>query len=197
MNAAGLATLITCIAAIPPMRFLLDNAGDALRLAFEMFWTVLWPLALGFLLSACVETFVSKQAISRLLGRDGVRSAEPCDAVRRGVVLVLVRRGGRCPDALSQGRDASQRDHLRVRLDEPRVRARPRAPDPARLAVRRRGVRGRSRDGGPARDRLPADAVAPAHRRSASPGGPRPARERWRVTRRWTCRSPTDRCSSG
>jgi uncharacterized membrane protein YraQ (UPF0718 family) len=55
--------------------FVLSHVGDALRLSLDMFWAVLWPLALGFLLSACVETFVSKQAISRLLGRDGVRSA--------------------------------------------------------------------------------------------------------------------------
>ncbi len=57
------------------MSFVLSHVGDALRLSLNMFWAVLWPLALGFLLSACVETFVSKQAISRLLGRDGVRSA--------------------------------------------------------------------------------------------------------------------------
>src|ERR1700692_4039518 len=57
------------------MSFVLSHAGDALRLAFDMFWAVLWPLALGFLLSACVEAFVSKQAIARLLGRDDVRSA--------------------------------------------------------------------------------------------------------------------------
>ncbi len=55
--------------------FVLSHVGDALRMSLDMFWEVLWPLALGFLLSACVETFVSKQAISRLLGRDGVRSA--------------------------------------------------------------------------------------------------------------------------
>ena len=56
------------------MSFVLSHAGDALRLAFEMFWAVLWPLALGFLLSAVVETFVSKQAISRSLGGSGLRS---------------------------------------------------------------------------------------------------------------------------
>src|SRR5215469_862191 len=39
-----------------------------------MFWQVLWPLALGFLLSAVVETLVSKGAISRLLGRDDAAS---------------------------------------------------------------------------------------------------------------------------
>ena len=46
--------------------------------------SVLWPLALGFLLSACVETFVSTQAISRLLGRDGsARRASRRSSARR------------------------------------------------------------------------------------------------------------------
>ena len=27
------------------MSFVLSHAGDALRLAFDMFWAVLWPLA--------------------------------------------------------------------------------------------------------------------------------------------------------
>ncbi len=54
------------------MSFVLTHAGDALRLAFAMFWAVLWPLALGFLLSAGVETLVPKAAISRVLGRDSV-----------------------------------------------------------------------------------------------------------------------------
>jgi uncharacterized protein len=50
--------------------FVLEHIGSALRLSFAMFWQVLWPLALGFVLSAVVETLVSKQAVSRLLGRD-------------------------------------------------------------------------------------------------------------------------------
>jgi uncharacterized protein len=54
--------------------FVLEHIGSALRLSFAMFWQVLWPLALGFLLSAVVETLVSKQAVSRLLGRDTPRS---------------------------------------------------------------------------------------------------------------------------
>jgi uncharacterized membrane protein YraQ (UPF0718 family) len=92
------------------MRFLLDNAGDALRLAFEMFWTVLWPLALGFLLSACVETFVSKQAISRLLGRDGARSASlatvfgaassSCSYAAVAVARTLFRKGATLPNTI-------------------------------------------------------------------------------------------------
>src|ERR1700716_2263766 len=39
-----------------------------------MFWQVLWPLALGFLLSAVVETVVSKRAVSRALGTDSPKS---------------------------------------------------------------------------------------------------------------------------
>ena len=50
--------------------FIVDHVASALRLSGEMFWQVLWPLALGFLLSAVVETFVSKPTVSRLLGRD-------------------------------------------------------------------------------------------------------------------------------
>lgn len=53
---------------------LLQHLGDALRLAFAMFWQVLWPLALGFLLSAVVETVVSKRAITRALGTDAPKS---------------------------------------------------------------------------------------------------------------------------
>ena len=53
--------------------YVLEHLGSALRLSFAMFWQVLWPLAIGFLLSAVVETVVSKQSISRRLGRDTPR----------------------------------------------------------------------------------------------------------------------------
>ena len=92
------------------MSFLLTHAGDALRLALEMFWTVLWPLALGFLLSACVETFVSRQSISRLLGRDSVRSAtlatafgaasSSCSYAAVAVARTLFRKGATLPNAI-------------------------------------------------------------------------------------------------
>lgn len=55
------------------MAFVLSHLGDALRLAFAMFWQVLWPLALGFLLSAVIEAVVPKQAVARLLGKDSAR----------------------------------------------------------------------------------------------------------------------------
>lgn len=56
------------------MTFVVEHVGSALRLSFAMFWQVLWPLSLGFLLSAVVETLVSKAAVSRVLGRDSPRS---------------------------------------------------------------------------------------------------------------------------
>jgi uncharacterized membrane protein YraQ (UPF0718 family) len=39
-----------------------------------MFWEVLWPLVLGFGLSAVVQVFVSHQTMARLLGEDSPRS---------------------------------------------------------------------------------------------------------------------------
>src|SRR5471032_835598 len=75
-----------------------------------MFWAVLWPLSLGFLLSACVETFVSKQSVSRLLGRDGARSAglatlfgaasSSCSYAAVAVGRTLFRKGATLPNAI-------------------------------------------------------------------------------------------------
>ena len=47
--------------------------AHALQLAFYMFWEVLWPLALGFFLSALVQTVVSKKAVAGALGRADFR----------------------------------------------------------------------------------------------------------------------------
>jgi len=47
---------------------------DALGMAFAMFWDVLWPLVLGFGLSAIVQVFVSHKTMARLLGDDSPRS---------------------------------------------------------------------------------------------------------------------------
>ncbi|TMC10241.1 MAG: permease [Chloroflexi bacterium] len=46
---------------------------EALRMAFYMFWEVLWPLTLGFGISAVVQSVVSKQAIVGALGKDNLR----------------------------------------------------------------------------------------------------------------------------
>ncbi|HYM70849.1 MAG TPA: permease [bacterium] len=46
----------------------------ALDLSFAMFWEILWPLILGFALSAAVQALVSKKDMARVLGDDSGRS---------------------------------------------------------------------------------------------------------------------------
>lgn len=92
------------------MSFLLTHVGDALRLAFAMFWQVLWPLVLGFLLSAAVETLVSKRTVSRALGRNDVRSvalatgfgaaSSSCSYAAVAVARTLFRKGATLPNAI-------------------------------------------------------------------------------------------------
>jgi uncharacterized protein len=90
--------------------FVLEHIASALRLAFAMFWQVLWPLALGFLLSSVVETLVSKQAVSRLLGRDSSRSlalatglgaaSSSCSYAAVAVARTLFRKGSTLRNAI-------------------------------------------------------------------------------------------------
>ena len=47
---------------------------QALVTAFSMFWEVLWPLVLGFALSAVVQALVSHRTLARLLGDNSPRS---------------------------------------------------------------------------------------------------------------------------
>src|SRR5258708_2096466 len=46
----------------------------ALKMAFAMFWEILWALILGFLLSGIVQAVVSKSEMSRLLPDDSSKS---------------------------------------------------------------------------------------------------------------------------
>jgi uncharacterized protein len=90
--------------------FVLEHIGSALRLSFAMFWQVLWPLALGFLLSSVVETLVSKQAVSRLLGRDTPKSvalatalgaaSSSCSYAAVAVARTLFRKGATFANAV-------------------------------------------------------------------------------------------------
>src|SRR5256712_11528639 len=48
--------------------------GHALWMAFAMFWEILWPLILGFGLSAVVQAVVSKSEMTRLLPDDSPKS---------------------------------------------------------------------------------------------------------------------------
>ena len=50
---------------------ILQSIGQALFISFSMFWEILWPLILGFTLSAIIQALVPHQAIAKTLGCDG------------------------------------------------------------------------------------------------------------------------------
>jgi uncharacterized membrane protein YraQ (UPF0718 family) len=52
----------------------LDSIGQALFMSFSMFWEILWPLILGFTLSAIVQAVVSHNAMAKTLGGNGPKS---------------------------------------------------------------------------------------------------------------------------
>ncbi len=60
---------------------LLHSLGEALWLAFRMFWQIFWGLSLGFALSAIIEVMMSKDAMSRLLP-----NARPGSILRAGLL---------------------------------------------------------------------------------------------------------------
>jgi uncharacterized protein len=90
--------------------WVLQQVGRALSLSGSMFWEVLWPLALGFLLSAVVETLVSKRTVARLLGRDtagGVvratafgAASSSCSYAAVAVARSLFRKGATAANAI-------------------------------------------------------------------------------------------------
>jgi len=55
------------------MTDLLHRVGEALLMAFGMFWQVGWSLVLGFAISAVLQAVVSRQTMSRNLGHAGIR----------------------------------------------------------------------------------------------------------------------------
>jgi len=90
--------------------FVIQEVGRALLLSFEMLWAVLWPLALGFLLSAVVQTVVSKRAVARTLGRPDLRgivlacglgaASSSCSYAAVAVARALFRRGAAFTNAI-------------------------------------------------------------------------------------------------
>ena len=84
--------------------FVLQAVGNALAVAFSMFWEVLWPLTLGFLLSAVV------QAVAGTLGRPGVRgvalacgfgaASSSCSYAAVAVARALFRKGATFANAI-------------------------------------------------------------------------------------------------
>jgi len=52
----------------------LTSIGEALFMALSMFWEILWPLILGFTLSAIVQAVVPHQTIAKALGGDSPKN---------------------------------------------------------------------------------------------------------------------------
>ena len=82
----------------------------ALQISFFMFWEVLWPLALGFLLSGIVQTVVSKRAVVSALGRPDFKgfilacgfgaASSSCSYAAVAVARALFRRGASFVNAI-------------------------------------------------------------------------------------------------
>src|SRR5467141_5179056 len=75
-----------------------------------MLWEVLWPLALGFLLSAMVQTVVSKRAVASALGKPDLKgfvlslgfgaASSSCSYAAVAVARALFRRGAHFVNAI-------------------------------------------------------------------------------------------------
>src|SRR6184192_3280497 len=82
----------------------------ALQLSVFMLWEVLWPLAFGFLLSAMVQTIVSKRAVAGALGRPDLKgfvlacglgaASSSCSYAAVAVARSLFRRGASFVNAI-------------------------------------------------------------------------------------------------
>src|ERR687887_2080602 len=90
--------------------FVVDAIARALQDAFFMLWEVLWPLALGFLLSAVVQTVVPKRAVASTLGRADLKgfalacgfgaASSSCSYAAVAVSRALFRRGASFVNAI-------------------------------------------------------------------------------------------------
>src|ERR1700720_548894 len=86
---------------VPCLRscLMFKELSDALGMAFAMGWEILWPLVLGFALSAVIQAIVSHREMSRLLPGDSPRSI--------GIALALERLPHPAPTRPSRLRDRS------------------------------------------------------------------------------------------
>ena len=82
----------------------------ALQISLFMLWEVLWPLAFGFLLSAIIQTVVSKRAVAGALGRPDLKgfilacgfgaASSSCSYAAVAVGRALFRRGASFVNAI-------------------------------------------------------------------------------------------------
>jgi uncharacterized protein len=90
--------------------FVVNAILHALQISVFMLWEVLWPLVLGFLLSAVVQTVVSKRAVVRALGRPDFKgfvlacgfgaASSSCSYAAVAVARALFRRGASFVNAM-------------------------------------------------------------------------------------------------
>ncbi len=90
--------------------FVVNAILHALQISFFMLWEVLWPLAFGFLLSAMVQTVVSKRAVASVLGRTDFKgfilacgfgaASSSCSYAAVALARALFRRGASFVNAI-------------------------------------------------------------------------------------------------
>src|SRR6266568_6374860 len=90
--------------------FVVNAILHALQISFFMLWEVLWPLAFGFLLSAMIQTVVSKRAVAGALGRDDLKgfllacgfgaASSSCSYAAVALARALFRRGATFANAI-------------------------------------------------------------------------------------------------
>jgi uncharacterized protein len=90
--------------------FVVNAILHALQISLFMLWEVLWPLALGFLLSAMVQTVVSKRAVAGALGKPDLKgfilacglgaASSSCSYAAVAVARSLFRRGASFVNAI-------------------------------------------------------------------------------------------------
>src|SRR3982074_714729 len=90
--------------------FVINAVLHALQISLFMLWEVLWPLAFGFLLSAMVQTVVSKRAVAGALGRPDLKgfvlaaglgaASSSCSYAAVAVARALLRRGASFVNAI-------------------------------------------------------------------------------------------------
>jgi len=88
----------------------ISAVAHALQISLFMIWEVLWPLALGFLISAMVQTVVSKRAVASTLGRPDFKgfllacgfgaASSSCSYAAVAVARSLFRRGANFVNAI-------------------------------------------------------------------------------------------------
>jgi uncharacterized protein len=90
--------------------FVVNAVLHALQVSLFMFWEVLWPLAFGFLLTAMVETVVSKRAVANALGRPDLKgfvlslglgaASSSCSYAAVAIARALFRKGAHFVNAI-------------------------------------------------------------------------------------------------